>query len=173
MIFTKTTLYKVLAKPIDCGKYLKDNRRIFGDNKTIIGFISMIIFNIIAQISIGIIYNKLGINSSVELYSRVENNILNNTTIGFLFGLAYVLFELPNSFIKRRIGIEPGKTNKSLVGSIFFVIDQIDSLIGIALVLIMLSNISLYKAIQYIILGAFIHVSINFILYKMKIRRNL
>jgi len=32
-----------------------------------------------------------------------------NALVGFALGFAYVLFELPNSFIKRRLDIAPGK----------------------------------------------------------------
>ena len=44
MIFTKTKFYNKHKYPIDHNKTLKDNKRIFGDNKTYIGFISMINF---------------------------------------------------------------------------------------------------------------------------------
>ena len=35
-----------------------------------------------------------------------------NLLIGALLGLFYALFELPNSFLKRRLDIKPGKTIK-------------------------------------------------------------
>ena len=71
MIFTKTKTYKNKAKPIDRGRCLRDGKRIFGDNKTIIGFISMIMFNIVAQVICGVIYKTLGIDYSLELYQEV------------------------------------------------------------------------------------------------------
>jgi len=48
---------------------------------------------------------------------------------GLIAGLGYVLAELPNSFLKRRLGIAPGVTP-----SRWFVLgDQLDSGIGVAL----------------------------------------
>ena len=173
MIFTKTKLYKRYNRPIDGGKILNDGKRVLGNNKTIIGFISMIIFNILAQLICGNIYKTLGISSSLELYQEFNNMWINNIIIGFLFGFAYMICEIPNSFVKRRLDINPGKTDKGIKGIIFLVIDQIDSLIGVVLVLNIISDIGIIKSIMYVILGAFTHISINFILYKLKIRRNI
>lgn len=173
MVFVKTKLYKNNAFPIDSGRYLSDGKRILGDNKTIIGFISMIVFNILAQVICGLIYTNNTLNYELEIYYILNNTILNNIIIGFLFGLAYMIFELPNSFIKRRLNIKSGKTDKGIKGVIFLIIDQIDSLIGVVIVLNIISNISVIKSIAYIALGAFTHISVNFILYKLKIRKNL
>lgn len=48
---------------------------------------------------------------------------------GLIAGLAYVLAELPNSWIKRRLGIAPGTTPSPWV----ILGDQLDSGIGVAL----------------------------------------
>ncbi|MDO9180343.1 MAG: CDP-archaeol synthase [Agitococcus sp.] len=51
---------------------------------------------------------------------------------GFIAGIGYVLAELPNSFMKRRLGIAAGETpdkNRWL----FTALDQIDSGIGVAI----------------------------------------
>ena len=45
-------------------------------------------------------------------YINHENTLVYNLLIGFLLGLFYALFELPNSFLKRRLGIKEGKTIK-------------------------------------------------------------
>lgn len=173
MIFTKTNLYKKHKLPIDNFITLKDGKRIFGDNKTWIGFFSMIICCIITQTLHGLICNALQINQRIDLYTIHSNTILFNILIGFLFGFAYMLFELPNSFIKRRLNIPSGKTNKGFIGMIFFIIDQVDSLFGVIFVLLMFSNISVSKYFGYVFLGGFTHIMVNVILYKLKIRRNL
>lgn len=88
-------------------------------------------------------------------------------------GIAYVLFELPNSFIKRRLDIPSGKTVRGAKGCIFFVIDQIDSLFGVAAVLAVLYPMPFWQYFLYILLGAVTHIAVNSILYAVKIRRNL
>jgi hypothetical protein len=46
-----------------------------------------------------------------------------------------MLSELPNSFIKRQLGIAPGNAGNGFVGVLFYILDQIDMLIGVWLVL--------------------------------------
>ena len=84
-----------------------------------------------------------------------------------------MICELPNSFIKRAIGISPGEHMKSITGYIFFIIDQIDSLIGVFLLLIYYSDITIQKYLIYILIGAMTHIVINYILIIFKIRRRL
>ena len=173
MIFTKTSVYKKYRYPIDGGKKLRDDKRLFGDNKTWIGFFSMIIFTSLSQAIWGYICNFNLFFGKNYLYNYVENTLLNNFFIGALFGLAYVLCELPNSYIKRRIDIAPGKTVSGLKGSICYLFDQIDSIIGVTLVLCIWCEMTLYQFLLYIFLGGITHIVINLILYGLKIRKNI
>ena len=51
---------------------------------------------------------------------------------GFLLlGTGYVVGELPNSFFKRELDVAPGGAAKGWLGPVFWVIDQVDSLIGV------------------------------------------
>ena len=84
-----------------------------------------------------------------------------------------MIFELPNSFIKRRLDIIPGKTDKGIKGMIFFLVDQFDSILGVILVLAIVSGISFREYVEYVLLGGFTHVVINLFLYILKIRKNL
>ncbi|SKB83007.1 Putative integral membrane protein DUF46 [Lachnospiraceae bacterium] len=169
MVFVKTPVYKKLRSPIDGGQTLKDGKRIFGDNKTWIGFISMIVISVLTAVAWGALCRAAGIEHMNELYSIYSNKILYNALVGAYFGASYMLFELPNSFVKRRIDIEPGKT----VNKLFFVIDQIDSLFGVMLILFVTSRIPVWKYFLYIFIGGFTHIAVNLILYRLKIRRNL
>lgn len=173
MVFTKTKLYKNHNKPIDCGKDFIDNKRLLGDNKTWIGFLSMIVFSIIFQLIISAICNMCGLNQFNDFYNIYDNTLPLNILIGFLIGFTYMICELPNSFLKRRINIEPGKTTKGIKGILFFIIDQIDSLIGVVFIVYLFSGISITKCLCYILLGAITHIFINVILRLLKIRKNI
>lgn len=87
----------------------------------------------------------------------------------FLLGFAYILFELPNSFVKRRLKIEPGKTKNW----ISYIVDQIDSIIGVTIILMFFTYMPWYRFFLYILLGAITHSVINLILYFLKLRRNV
>lgn len=172
MIFVKSSLYKKYNYPIDNYIVLKDGKRLFGNNKTIIGFISMIVFSICFQVLWGLYCLNL-MKLSNEWYNIFENTILNNVKIGFYVGFIYMLFELPNSFIKRRLGIQEGKTDIGLKGIIFFIVDQIDSLIGVFIFLKLYSNLNIYQYFEYLLLGGLTHIIINLILYIIKVRKNI
>ena len=107
------------------------------------------------------------------IYYNTVNTLTNNIIIGAMLGFAYVICELPNSFIKRRIKITPGKTEKGLIGKLFFVIDQIDSIIGVTIVLGFLYKMPVYQFFLFILLGGLTHIVVNLILYTIKIRKNI
>lgn len=171
MLFVKTPLYTQLKRPIDGGRILRDGRRLFGDNKTWAGFSGMILAGALAQLLWG--WVCLGIPDLCYIYSRHENTPLFNLLAGGAMGLAYMLFELPNSFVKRRLDIPCGKTASGVRGAIFFMVDQVDSLFGVGLVFAVLYPMPLWQYFLYILLGAVTHIAVNWILYKTKVRRNL
>ena len=174
MLFTKTRLYRNVCAPIDGGKCCSDGKRIFGDNKTWAGFFGMIAANCLAQILWGLLSQiSVPLGNANEMYRCFSNTLLFNAVAGALFGFVYVLFELPNSFLKRRLDIQPGKTAQGGKGALFFVIDQIDSLLGVMLLLVLLAGITPVQYFQYILLGAVTHLALNAVLYTLKIRRNL
>lgn len=174
MFFTKTKIYNLYKYPIDGGKKFFDGQDIFGKNKTWIGFFSMIVFNIISQIIVGFFCKNIDfLNGRNYVYIRLDNNLINNIMVGFFLGLAYVVFELPNSFIKRRLNILPGKTDRGIKGIIFFIVDQIDSIVGVTLVLSIWYKMSTLQFFLFILLGAVTHIVINLILYIIKIRKNI
>lgn len=170
MLFVKTKFCKKHSLPIDGGKNFIDGKRIFGDNKTWIGFFGMIAAGAASQALCGI-FCKLfnGIN---YFYDFHENTLPFNILAGAAIGFTYVLFELPNSFVKRRIDIPAGKTARGLKGAVFYIMDQIDSLIGVGLVFAVIYPMPVWQYFLYILFGAVIHSIVNMILWKIRIRKN-
>ena len=174
MLFTKSRLYRAHCEPIDGGRCFTDGKRIFGDNKTWAGFLGMIAATCIAQVLWGLLSaSSETIGCANEMYQCFDNTLPFNAAVGALLGFMYVLCELPNSFLKRRLNIQPGKTADGFKGALFFVIDQIDSLLGVVLLLALLTGITLPQYVQYILLGAVTHLALNAVLYALKIRKNL
>ena len=165
MLFCKTNFYRAHNAPIDGGRTLGDGKRIFGENKTFAGFAGMIDFCMIFQVLTGLVCIVSSLSS--ELYTHHANTLIFNLYTGFLLGFAYMICELPNSFVKRRLDISPGKTRSPLS----FVIDQIDSVIGVAFVICLFSGLWQHY-FMYIVLGGAIHIAVNFVLYRLKIRRD-
>ena len=173
MFFVKTSLYKKYAFPIDGKNNFVDGKRIFGDNKTYIGFVGMIFFGIISQCIWGAICTLPIFIGRNNWYFHHENTLVFNMMTGALLGFAYVLFELPNSFIKRRLDIPPGKTVAKAKGFFFYALDQVDSIIGVMVVLAYFTNVSVEQFLLYISLGSLTHIIVNLGLYGLKIRKNI
>lgn len=174
MVVVKQKWFKNRAKPMDRGNVLKDGKRIFGDNKTGLGVVTMIACSVVTHIAWGIICDIIRVMGDMnQLYSNYDNTLVYNLIVGIAMGMAYMAFELPNSFIKRRLEIPDGKTVNGLKGGIFFVVDQLDSMFGVILVLAIVSGISALQYVGYVLLGGLTHITVNLVLYKFKIRRNL
>ena len=172
-IFCKKDIFKRINTPIDNNKVLKDGKRLFGANKTWKGFVGYIIFNIIFSILFGLLTKVFKLDNLNYFYVNNDNTLLFNLLIGLLLGFAYALFELPNSFIKRRIGIQPGKNPEGLKKVFFIFLDQADSVFGIMIVLWLFYDIGLIKYLLFVLIGAITHIIINMLLYLLKLRKNM
>ena len=66
-------------------------------------------------------------------------SVLEFTLIGFAVGFGFMLAELPNSFVKRQLGIEPGSLPQNAwTKPVWFAVDQVDSVVGGMLMLSLL-----------------------------------
>lgn len=174
MIWCKLKVLKKLNKPMDFGKKLKDGKRIFGDNKTWKGFLGYLLFNIITTVLWGLICNNNEyLNGHNYLYINYNNTIPYNIIMGLALGLGYALFELPNSFIKRRLDIVPGKRATGAKKYFFAILDQADSVFGCVLAVCLVYRMSIVMYLVYVLLGTLTHLIINMLLYFLHLRKNL
>lgn len=173
MAFCKSKLLKALGQPIDGGKCFFDGKRIFGDNKTYKGVVGYLIFNMLFCVLWGFVCRLLGIEQLNFFYVNNENTTAFNLLVGMLLGAAYALFELPNSFLKRRLDIVPGKTLNGPLKFFFIFLDQADSIFGLALVVLYFYDLGILLYFSYILLGAFTHIIVNLLLFKLKLRKNM
>lgn len=172
-IFCKLNILSFLKKPMDFNKDFIDNKRIFGDHKTWKGFFGYIVFNIVFMIIFSIIWKYTKLENLNFFYIKHANTLGYNLLIGFLLGLFYAMFELPNSFLKRRLDITPGKTIKGKKKVLFIILDQADSVFGVALVVWMFYPIGIRIYLLYIVIGTVTHLLINMMLYFLHLRKNM
>ena len=90
--------------------------------------------------------------------------------LGTLLGGACWLGELPNSFLKRRLGIAPGQQRASPAGVAISIFDQADWVPMAWLLLLPVWAMSVREAAQVFLLVAAIHVPINLIGYAIGAR---
>lgn len=173
MIFCKSPLFERVNAPMDGGRSLRDGKRLFGANKTWKGFWGMVFFGALSQLFWGWLLQVLPeLGRQHLIYSHNVNSLPLNLLLGSLLGLAYVLFELPNSFVKRRLDIRPGKTADNGWKWLFILLDQIDSLLGCILVLLCFISLSWQQLVGILLVGTLTHLGVNRILFLLKLRKN-
>jgi CDP-diglyceride synthetase len=121
-----------LARPIDGGRSL-GKRPLFGRSKTWRGPVTVAAGAAAVWALQQRVLHGIEPVAAIEL---VDFATLPGCWFGAALGAAAELAELPNSFVKRRLGIEPGATARGrLAGVVFYVWDQLDLLVGYWLVL--------------------------------------
>jgi hypothetical protein len=119
-----------LARPIDGGRTLR-GRPLFGHSKTWRGPIAVAAgASAVFGLQRHLLHELPGL-ASLEL---VDYAGLPGCWFGALAGAVGEFSELPNSFVKRQLGIEPGGTARGLPGVVFYLWDQLDILLGFGLV---------------------------------------
>ena len=145
-----------LKIPIDFNKKIK-NKPIFGKNKTFRGLVFGVIFAIIIAYLQFLLYkNNIFVNISIADYS-------NWLLIGFLMGFGAIFGDLVESFIKRGINYEPGRS--------FVPLDQLDFVLGAMIFVYPLVALSLNKIIIILLLSFVLHVIVNHIAYYSGMRK--
>lgn len=113
--------------PIDGGATFR-GRRVFGDNKTWRGAIVTIATMTASAWALAALDD-----CCIDLPTLAPFAELHPVAWGYLLGTGYIAGELPNSFAKRQLGIGPGRSGHGIVGRLFWVVDQVDSLAGMLL----------------------------------------
>jgi hypothetical protein len=151
------------AIPLDGGRTFR-GRRLFGANKTLRGFVIMvpasgISFAILAGILDGLPSGLAGL----WLISPASYALL-----GIWAGFGFMLGELPNSFVKRQLGVAPGHTAKTgPTHSVFLVLDRIDSILGMLLALSMAVTVPWLTCAYVLTAGSLLHASFSLVLFQL------
>ena len=174
IILTYTPNLKTIRRPIDNYLVLSDGKRLFGDNKTWLGLTGYIILSIIFSLIWGFFCQIIpNLGAKNLFYSSHSNSIYFNILIGLSLGAAYALFELPNSFLKRRFDIVPGKQSnqRSWQKYFFATLDHFDSAFGTILIIGLVHPLTWDFTILYLFLSGLTHWLIVKFLYLTKMRR--
>ena len=147
----KYDLLQSLKRPIDGG------RNVFGDNKTWRGALCMFTGVVIAT---GLVWPIMPDSLRDESWPLV----------GALIGAGTVLGELPNSFLKRRLGIAPGQRRLTPGGIALVLYDQADFVPGIALLLLPVWVMPLETLLVGFVAVAVVHMAINVLGYAIGAR---
>jgi len=120
-----------LRRPIDGGARWR-GRPVFGANKTWRGPVTVSAGTAVFLALQAHVLHRLEALAAIELFDSSHVSAL---LLGAAAGAAAELAELPNSFVKRRLGVVPGGTAAGAWAALFYLWDQLDLLLGYWLVL--------------------------------------
>jgi hypothetical protein len=120
-------LSRFFLRPIDGGATFR-GRRVFGEHKTLRGFVVMVPA---AALSFAAIAAAIGDPARAGLWSLTTAGYAG---LGACAGFGFMAGELPNSFVKRQLGIRPGgRPRHPAAASAQFLADRTDSGLGMLL----------------------------------------
>lgn len=116
---------RLARRPLDAGVTFH-GRRLFGDHKTVRG----------AVVMAGATAAFTGAQAALATCSSAVRALAFDHGThwlpwGLLLGTGYVAGELPNSFVKRQLDVAPGASARGLLAPVFWLVDQLDSLLGV------------------------------------------
>lgn len=156
MIAVKVDILSYLKKPI--------HHRWFGQNKTWRGFLIMPLATWPGVILAQALERLFDFNAPILIG-------IPSWLLALCLGLGYCLAELPNSLMKRKLGIKEGQTSNNYKW-LFVVIDQADSAFGCMIAYALLIDVPWKTFAVTIIFGTVLHLMLNMLLYKLKVRKN-
>jgi CDP-2,3-bis-(O-geranylgeranyl)-sn-glycerol synthase len=149
-----------LRIPLDGGAKWR-GRRVFGDNKTVRGALVMIA----VSMAIAVLQGMVRI-PALEYFDYGATNL---PLLGMLLGLGFIVGELPNSFIKRQLGVAPGVHG----GPWHAGADHLDSVIGALLILSLIWVPPLRVWLIAMVLGAGVHIAVNGLFVLLGVKRRV
>lgn len=171
MVYVRLPVHAALRTPMDGGRRWRDGRRLLGDNKTWKGFLGMIgltalwlgLFEVLAE-------TIPAVGAAAPFPFEEWRFPWNGWLFGAWWGLGYVLFELPNSFVKRRLGIRAGRNAAGVKGRVFTFIDQADSVVGCTIFLLAFHDPGPGMVLGLLIAGTLVHYLTNIALYSVGLK---
>lgn len=165
MLWMKLPILESWRVPMDQGRNWRDGRRIFGDNKTWKGFVGMLIVTAFWVQLFAILTGQFESLQGLSLIPYGSWPLWAWTFLGAWWGLFYVLAELPNSFVKRRLGVSAGGEAPGRLKTFFKVFDQADSVLGCLVGILIFYVPSWQDAVAIVVLSTGVHYLTNVLLY--------
>jgi hypothetical protein len=163
LVVIRYDLFARLKVPIDLGRTVR-GQRIFGDHKTWRGALIMV-----AGSAVGMALQGYVRAPALEFFDYGRVNLW---LYGALLGLGFVLAELPNSFLKRRWGVPPGRQAEGATYWVFTLLDQLDSVLGCLLALALVWTPPWAVIAAALVLCSLVHIAFNlvFVWLGLKVR---
>ena len=157
-VFARRLPFSWIAKPIDGGRTI-DGEPILGKNKTWGGLVIGIAVGT-ALFSLQKLLFEYSFFENISLFDYSEMSIW----LGVFLGGGALVGDATKSFLKRRVGIAPGKS--------WIPFDQMDYTIGALILSAIIYVPPIEIILTSIVVSPFLHVGFNFIGYVLKLQKN-
>jgi hypothetical protein len=137
--------------PLDGGRSWRGHR-IFGNNKTLRGLVVMVPATAAGFALVAAAWPGGAANHPWPL------SVAEYAALGALAGLGFMAGELPNSFVKRRLGVPPGAAARGrLLGPLLAAVDRCDSVVGAMVVVALVVPVPLLTWVLVAFVGPALH----------------
>jgi hypothetical protein len=163
----RTAASRRLLMPIDGGLHVR-GRRLFGDNKTVRGFVVMVPAAAASFTLCFAIVARLAPSVAAGLWPL---STAGYAALGAWAGLGFMLGELPNSFVKRQLDVQPGLAPRGRTTRVlFFIIDRVDSIIGMLIALSLAAPTPWMMWGYVLVIGPGIHLAFSALLFRLGVK---
>jgi hypothetical protein len=152
--------------PLDGGRRFR-GRRIFGANKTLRGFVVMVPATAAAFAALAGILGSRGIEGS----GLWPLSVPGYWVLGAVAGFGFMAGELPNSFLKRRLGIGEGASAvRSSARIAQFLGDRLDSGVGMLAAMTLVVHVPLRVWLYVLAAGVLVHWLFSVVMYRLGVK---
>lgn len=164
----KSAASQRLMIPLDGGRTFR-GQRIFGANKTVRGFVVMVpAAGLAFLLGAWLVERFFG---GVKAAGLWDLEVWQYGLLGAWTGFFFMAAELPNSFLKRQLGVAPGEAPKHPVAKVVgFLLDRFDSMIGL------LGSAAVFVPTPWqlwlglFVLGSVVHWLFSVLLYRLGVK---
>lgn len=154
-----------LLAPIDGGLRL-GGEPLLGASKTWRGVLSVAVGTALG-------YALAAMGSGLTIPELAGKSPALASLFGLGFGAGAMLGELPNSFVKRRLGWASGTSPRGMLGALSYVVDQVDLVVGCWLVTAMVASVTTSRVLISLVFVFVFHQLITVLDYLAGIRGSL
>jgi CDP-archaeol synthase len=167
VFWLRSSLSARFSAPVDFNLTF-GGRPIFGANKMWRGFVVMPPAAALSFWTLGSLHGSLPAWIEAGMWKLSPERY---ALLGIASGLAFMVAELPNSFLKRQLGVAPGMSPRGQgLAAVFFVVDRVDSVIGVLLALTLMTPVPPQTWVWVLLFGPGVHWLYSAWLYRLKVK---
>lgn len=160
-----------LKIPLDGGATFR-GKRVFGNNKTVRGLLAMALLTALFFQLQALLHERSEWVRAASFFDyTLPGSLWSPLAAGAVYGLGYALAELPNSLVKRQLGIGTGREAKGTLRWIFLVVDQGDSVLGCLVAILLFWRMPWHVFVTTLVVCTGLHLAMNALLYLARLRR--